>query len=61
MQTVFQDGVLGGHLVFPIGMIIAIFNLQAASILLLSFESTDLCVQEKKSKTDLNMAAMEPT
>ena len=44
----FQDGGYGGHLGFPIGTILAIFDLQV----LASFESTGLSVQEKKRKRD---------
>ena len=45
----FQDGGHGGHLGFPIGTILAIFDLQDARA---SLESIGLSVQEKKRKTD---------
>ena len=45
----FQDG---GHLVFPIGTILAIFDLQVTWCFLASLESTGFSVQEKKRKID---------
>ena len=58
----FQDGSHGGHLGFPIGTILAIFDLQDTPMLFLiyktprcflaSLESTGLSVQEKKRKID---------
>ena len=45
----FQDGCHGGHLGFPIGTILAIFDLQC---FLPSFKSTGLLAQEKKQKID---------
>ena len=48
----FQDGCHGGHLGFPIGMILAIFDLQVTRCFLASLESTGLSVQEKKRKID---------
>ena len=46
----FQDGSHGGHLGFPIGTILAIFDLQVT--LMVPTESTGLSVQEKKRKID---------
>ena len=43
----FQDGCHGGHLGFPIGMILAIFDLQVTPMLA-SLESIGLSVQEKQ-------------
>ena len=40
----FQDGCHGDHLEFPIGMLLAIFDLQAAPILPIRFGSTGLLV-----------------
>ena len=45
----FQDG---GHLGFPIRMILDTFDLQVTSILPMKFESIALLVQEKKFKID---------
>ena len=45
----FQDGCHGGHLGFPIGMILAIFDLQVTPMLPSKF---GLSVQEKKQKID---------
>ena len=42
----FQDGNHGGHLGFPVGMILAIFNLQVDPTLPIQFESIGLTVQE---------------
>ena len=47
----FQDGNFG-HLIFPIGTILAIFDLQVTSMILISFKSNGLSVQEKKPKID---------
>ena len=47
-KIVFQIGHQGGHLGFPIGMILAIFDLQITP----SVESFGLSVQEKKRKID---------
>ena len=44
----FQDGSNGGHLGFPIGTILAIFDLQVTLCFLASLESTGLLVQEKR-------------
>ena len=47
----FQDGCHGGHLGFPIGMILAIFDLQVTPMLpsfLASLESIGLSVQKKR-------------
>ena len=48
----FQDGSCGSHLVFPIGTILAIFDLQVISMILTKFQSIGLSVQEKKRKID---------
>ena len=48
----FQDGCHGGHLGFPISMILAIFDLQVTRCFLASLESIGLSVQEKKRKID---------
>ena len=48
----FQDGGHGGHLGFPIGTILATFDLQVTLMLLASLESIGLSVQEKKRKKD---------
>ena len=48
----FQDGGHGGHLGFPIGTILAIFDLQDTRCFLASLESIGLSVQEKKRKID---------
>ena len=48
----FQDGGHGGHLGFPIGMILAIFDLQLPQCFLASLEAIGLSVQEKKRKID---------
>ena len=48
----FQDGNHGGHLGFPIGMILAIFDLPVTSILPTKFQVSWLLVQEKMSKID---------
>ena len=48
----FQDGHHGGHLEFPIEMILAIFDLQVTQCFLPSFESVGFSVQEKKQKID---------
>ena len=50
----FQDGSCGSHLVFPIGTVLAIFDLhvQITLMILTSFKSIGLSVQEKKRKTD---------
>ena len=45
----FQDG---RHLGFPIGTILAIFDLQVTLMIPTSFKSTGLLVQEKKRKVD---------
>ena len=45
----FQEGGHGGHLGFPIGTILALFDLQVIPMLT-SFGSTDLSVQEKQEK-----------
>ena len=45
----FQDG---GHLGFPIGTILAIFDLQVTLMLPSNFVSIGLSVQEKKRKID---------
>ena len=34
----FQDGNCGGHFIFPIGMILAIFDLQVTSTILTKFQ-----------------------
>ena len=46
----FQDGGHVSHFGFPIGTILAIFDLQVPQFLLPSFESTGLSVQKKKQK-----------
>ena len=49
----FQDGRHGGHLGFPIGTILATFDLQVTLMLPSKFvESIGLSVQEKKRKID---------
>ena len=48
----FQDGCHGGHLGFPIGTILAIFDLHVTRCFLASLESIGLSVQEKKRKID---------
>ena len=50
----FQDGCHGGHLGFPIGTILAIFDLlyKSPQFFLASLESIGLSVQEKKRKID---------
>ena len=48
----FQDGGHGGHLGFPIGMILAIFDLQATLMLHSKFGVNWPFVQEKKRKID---------
>ena len=48
----FQDGSCGSHLVFPIGTILAIFDLQVTSMILTKFQSIGPSVQEKKRKID---------
>ena len=48
----FQDGNNGGHLGFPIGMILAIFDLPVTSILPTKFQVSWLLFQEKMSKID---------
>ena len=48
----FQDGCHGGHLGFPIGTILAIFDLQVTLMFLASLESIGFSVQEKKRKMD---------
>ena len=48
----FQDGGHGGHLGFPIGTILAIFDLQVTLMLPSNLESIGLSVQEKKRKID---------
>ena len=48
----FQDGGHGGHLGFPIGMILAIFDLQVTLMLPSKFGVNWLSVQEKKRKID---------
>ena len=42
----------GGHIGFPIRMILATVDLQVTSILPMNFESVALLVQEKKFKID---------
>ena len=44
----FQNGRHGGHLGFPIGMILAFLDLPATSMLPSKFESVGLSIQEKK-------------
>ena len=49
----FQDGGYGGHLGFPIGTILAIFDLQVTLMLPTKFGvNFSLSVQEKKRKID---------
>ena len=48
----FQDGRHGGHLGFPIGTILATFDLQVTLMLPSKLESIGLSVQEKKRKID---------
>ena len=48
----FQYGHHGGHLGFPIRIILAISDLKLPQCLLSSFESIGLSVQEKKQKID---------
>ena len=51
----FQDGGHGGHLGFPIGTILAIFDLQVTLMLPSKIlDSTGLSVQEKKRKIDFH-------
>ena len=50
LKTDFQDGNCGSHLGFPIGTILAIFDLQVTSML--PTESIGLSIQEKKPKLD---------
>ena len=54
----FQDGGNDGHLGFLIGTILATFELQVIPILLPSFESNGLSVQEKKLEKSSKMAAI---
>ena len=42
----------GGHLGFPIGTILAIFDLQITPMLPTKFKSTSLLIQEKKRTID---------
>ena len=44
----FQDGRHGGHLGFPFGTILAIFDLQVTPMLPSKFQSVGRSVQEKK-------------
>ena len=46
----FHDGGHCGHLGFPIGTILAIFDLQVTQMLSPSFKSIGLLVQEEKRK-----------
>ena len=48
----FQDGGHGGHLGFPIGKILAFFDLQVTPMLPSKLESIGLSIQEKKRKID---------
>ena len=48
----FQDGCHGGHLGFPIGTILAIFDLQVTPMLPSKFGVNWLSIQEKKRKID---------
>ena len=48
----FQDGGHGGHLGFPIGRILAIFDLQVTLMVPSKFGVNWLSVQEKKQKID---------
>ena len=48
----FQNGRHGAHLGFPIGMILATFDLQVTPMLPTKFESIGLSVQEKKQTVD---------
>ena len=48
----FQDGHHGGHLGFPIGTILATFDLQVTLMLPTEFEVHCLSAQEKKRKID---------
>ena len=48
----FSNRCHGGHLGYPIGTILAIFDLQVTPILLPSLESIGLSVQEKKVNID---------
>ena len=48
----FQDGGHGGHLGFPIGTILAIFDLQVTLMVPSKFGVNWLSVQEKKRKID---------
>ena len=48
----FQDDNCGGHLVFPIGRILAIFDLQITLMLATKFRVNWKFIQEKKRKTD---------
>ena len=48
----FQDGRHGGNLGFPIETILVIFDLQVTPMLLSSFKSIRLSIQEKKRKND---------
>ena len=50
----FQDNYHGSHLGFRIGMILAIFDLQAALILPTKIGSIGFSVQEKKPKIDFH-------
>ena len=48
----FQDGCHGGYLGFPIGLILAIFDLQDTPMLPTNLESISILVQVKKRKMD---------
>ena len=56
--TDFQDGGHGGHLGFPIGIFLTIFDLQVTSILPMRFQENWPFNQEKKIKINFIMAAM---
>ena len=51
--TGFQDGNCGGHLVFLIGAILAIFYLQVTLMILIKFQVNWTFVREKKKKLDV--------
>ena len=50
LEISFQDGNCGGHVGFPLGTILAIFDLQVTPILPIKFQVNCLSVHEKKLK-----------
>ena len=57
IKTDFKDG---HHLGFTIWTILVIFDLPVTPMILPSFKSIDLSVQEKKRKTDFQDAPWQP-